>query len=441
MKILIPLIWLLAPCLLQAQDLEQAKKDIYYQKYHSAEKNLHHLLKADPTNVDAWYWLSQAYYEVDKPQQFIDTFRLAPVDLAEEPLFKIISGQVLLKQNKKDSATLYFDQALKATRQKNAFILSAIAHAHIKEKAGDGVYTIELLNKAIKRDKKNAELYTLLGDAYRKINNGSEAYKMYVQALAIDERYAAAAHKLGKIFFSQNNRVYLNHFNQAVAADGNYAPAYYDLYYHYYFIDPAKAMENFKKFMAASDYNLENEYLLADLLYLNRDYTGAIDKTKKLMTENSADSMPRLYKLLAYSYAGLKDTAVAIDNMEKFLLAEADTSHIAKDYEFMADLYAATDTEKDSAIKYYEKVLTALQDTTKLPVYYRKLAGLSKETKNYAAHAAWLGKYYQHSKNASNLDLFNWGVAHFKAEEYPKADSVFALYIEKYPEQSYGYYW
>ncbi|WP_425476385.1 MFS transporter [Paraflavitalea speifideaquila] len=32
-------------------------------------------------------------------------------------------------------------------------------------------------------------------------------------------------------------------------------------------------------------------------------------------------------------------------------------------------------------------------------------------------------------------------MAHFKAEEYAQADTVFGKYIEKYPEQSFGYYW
>jgi tetratricopeptide (TPR) repeat protein len=441
MKLLLRMLLLMVPGFLQAQDLDQARKSIYYEKQNSAVKILHAALKSQPANVDAWYWLSQALYESGQQQKFIDTFRFAPPQITDEPVYKIIQGEILLKNGKKDSASLYFNQALKATKQKNAFVLSAIANAHIEEKTGDGNYAIELLNKAIKRDKKNPALYTMLGDAYRKINNGSEAFKMYRQALEMEPRYAAAAHKLGKIFFSQNNYIYLNHFNQAVAADPNYAPAYYDLYYHYYFIDPAKAIENFKKYVAASDYDINNEYLYADLLYLNKKYNEAIAKTKKLMTENKLDTMPRLHKLLAYSYAGLKDTASAIQEMEKFLSIEVDTSHIAKDYEFIADLYASTEAQKDSAIVYYQKVISTMQDSSKVYVYYKKLADLSKEIKDYYGHANWLGKYYQHNKNASNLDLFNWGIAHFKSEQYNEADSVFALYTEKYPDQSYGYYW
>jgi len=37
--------------------------------------------------------------------------------------------------------------------------------------------------------------------------------------------------------------------------------------------------------------------------------------------------------------------------------------------------------------------------------------------------------------------LFNWGLAHYQAGELLEADTVFGQYIEKYPEQSFGYYW
>jgi tetratricopeptide (TPR) repeat protein len=39
------------------------------------------------------------------------------------------------------------------------------------------------------------------------------------------------------------------------------------------------------------------------------------------------------------------------------------------------------------------------------------------------------------------MDIYNWGLAHYAAQEYQKADSVFGLYISKYPNQVYGYYW
>ena len=70
-----------------------------------------------------------------------------------------------------------------------------------------------------------------------------------------------------------------------------------------------------------------------------------------------------------------------------------------------------------------------------------QIADLSKNRKDYVAEAEWLGKYYTGNDKASNLDLFYWGIAHYRAENYVEADSVFGKYMAKYPEQGFGYYW
>jgi tetratricopeptide (TPR) repeat protein len=431
----------ITPGSILAQSVEEGRKLLNYERYNGALNSLQTAIKQSPADGEAWYWLSQAYLELKQPHTLKDTLAYAPPEVVNSPVFDVIKGQLLLRESKMDSARFYFDRALKATKEKNPFILSAVARAHVNEKAGDGNYAIELLKKAGKRDKKNPSIYTLSGDAYRKLANGSEAYKMYQQAIETDPQYAAAAHKLGRIFVSQKNNVYLKYFNQAIAADSMFAPVYYDLYYHYYFIDPVKALDYFNSYISKSDYKQGNEYLLADLLYINKRYEKAIEKTKDLLSNNGVDTMPRLYKLLAYSYAGLQDTSSAIQFMYQYLLNAADSNHSTKDYELMADLYAASEDKKDSAMIFYRKVLEKNDDSTRNYVYYKKLADLARQLKDYVAHADFMGKYYQSYKNASNLDLFNWGIAHFKAEEYPEADSVFALYSEKYPEQSYGYYW
>ena len=57
------------------------------------------------------------------------------------------------------------------------------------------------------------------------------------------------------------------------------------------------------------------------------------------------------------------------------------------------------------------------------------------------AQAKWLGQYYSTNGQASNVDLFNWGIAAYRSENYLLADSVFGLYTMKYPNQGFGYYW
>jgi tetratricopeptide (TPR) repeat protein len=95
----------------------------------------------------------------------------------------------------------------------------------------------------------------------------------------------------------------------------------------------------------------------------------------------------------------------------------------------------------DSAVTYYVKAGNLEKDSVQHRAYSRKLADLYKKQKDYSNQALWLGKYYEGNSTATNLDLFNWGLAHYMAREYPTADSIFGLYETKYPDQDFGYYW
>ncbi|HEY8898364.1 MAG TPA: tetratricopeptide repeat protein [Niastella sp.] len=425
-----------------SQTIEDAKKDLYYERYKSASAILQPIVKADPANAEAWYLLTKAIILSDSAAPLQNILAQSPATVRNEPFYQVAYGSFLLNAGNKDSARYYFDQALDKTREKNPDILSAIAGAHIAAKAGDANYAVELLNKAIDRDKKNPALYTLLGDAYRKLGNGSEAYKTYSLALDKDKQNAAALYRMGKIFVSQKNpEMYLKYFNQVLEADSNYAPALYELYYHYYFTDPQKALPYFQQYVAKSDPDKNNDVLYTDLLYLNKQYKEAITKAQQVLSRHNGDSMPRLYKLMAYSYLGMKDTSDAMTSMSKYFAKEVDSNLVAKDYETMADMYATVEGKEDSAIAYYQKTVDLAKDHPDRFHFYKKLADLYKGKKDYLNEGKWLGMYYQDNPKATNIDLFNWGIANFKAENYAQADTVFGTYIQKYPDQAFGYYW
>jgi tetratricopeptide (TPR) repeat protein len=198
-------------------------------------------------------------------------------------------------------------------------------------------------------------------------------------------------------------------------------------------------MSYFLKYQRHSDPSDDNEYQLTDLLYLSKNYEPAIEKAKKLISTSPNNA--RLYKLLAYSYLGLSDTATAMQTMKQYFATGHDSNYVAKDFETMGELYGTQPGMEDSAIAYYEKAAARQTDSTAAFAYYKKLTDLSKKLKNYSSEAKYSGMFYTGNEQATNLDLFNWGLAHFRAEEYVQADTVFGTYIAKYPEQAFGYYW
>lgn len=427
---------------LPAQPGEGGKGYYYYQRYQSAETFFHNQLKQQPADAEAWLWLVRSYLQQDKLKNAKDSLSLAPVSVHENPYYLLAKGSIYLKSNKKDSAQLLFNEAVDITKSKNPVILGLIAEAHADSEAGDGPYAIELLTKALKRDKNSAWLYTVMGNVYRKMLNGGEAYRSYMQAAEKDKNYAEAYYQLGSIFLSQKNTgMYVDFFNKAIVADKDYAPAYRELYRHYLYTNPdaSKAMKYFEDYARLSDKTLQHEYSYTDLLYLTKQYADAISNAKKIIAIGNAQ--PRLYKLIAYSYAETKDTSNALPYMQQYFVAGSDSDFIAKDFETMAELYARQATGIDSANVYYQKAITVSKDSAVIYNYYEKLANLAKTIKDYAAQAKWLGMFYMGNDEAKNVDLFNWGIAAYRASDFIQSDTVFGLYAEKYPTQGFGYYW
>lgn len=440
MKLLFTILFLLFSLSIFSQETKTAKQFLYHERYASAESLLHEILSKDAGNAEAWYLLSEAYLQQDKTKAIADTLNLAPEGVKNEPLYNVALGNVMLHENFPDRARSLFSAAIEKTKEKDATVLAAIAKANITNDAGDANEAIDLLNKALRRDKHSPELYTLLGNAYRKLKDGSQAFQAYRDAIKEEPKFAEASHNIGMIFVSQKNpEMYLKYFNDAVAADPNYAPSWYRLYFHYYFKDVNKAMDYLKKYMAVSDHKLQTDYDYTDLLYLTGKYNEAVRNAEHLIS-NITDVPPRLYKLIAYSYKENGKTDDALNYMKKYFAIAPDSTQIVKDFGTMADLYASK-KENDSAAFFYKKAVSRENDSAELVSYYKKLANIFKGEKKYADEAYWFGKYYELNNDASNVDLFNWGIAHYLSGEYLKSDSVFAVYAEKYPAQDFGYYW
>ncbi|MDR3712295.1 MAG: tetratricopeptide repeat protein [Puia sp.] len=426
----------------RSQSMAEVQKLAYYERYDTAAGILQNLVKANPNNAEAWWLMTQAYLHQGKIKAIKDSLLSIPASNLQPPYLLCAYGSILLQENKKDSAGIYFAKALEETKERDPQVMLAIAKAHIDAAGGDAAYAVELLTKAIKRDKRNAALYVALGNSYRRLQNGTESYKAYQEALAQDAGYAEASYRLGKIFLAQGNtEMYLKYFNDAVSTDPLYAPAWYELYYHYYFRDVNKAMDCLNHFIAASDKSIHNDYLVTDLLYASKKYKDAIDKARELMERQGASSEPRLYKLIAYSYKELNDSAKAFDFMRRYFKEQADTGFVVKDFEMMGEIYDKMVNNLDSAVAYYAKAGELEKDSVKRLEYDKKLADIYKKLKDYRNQARWLGEYYHGNPNATNLDLFNWGVANYMAKDFQMADSVFGLYEAKHPDQFYGYYW
>ncbi|HEY0677400.1 MAG TPA: tetratricopeptide repeat protein [Chitinophagaceae bacterium] len=429
-----------------SQTMEDGKKSLYYQKWLSAEKTFRELIRQQPQNIDAHYWLMQALIEQNKlaeaKQLIITAFQQTSGTVKQHPLLNVAQGELMLHDSLVADATQKFEEALKDTRQKDPDVMTAIVRAHLNAKRTDYAYLLDLLEKAEKRDKNNPEIFNLQGEVYRRSGDGGKAVQAFTTALQKDEGYARADYNIGRIYLTQqNSEMFLKHFTNAVQKDPSFGPALYELYYYYYFRDVNLAKDYLDRYIASRDPSVENEYMLLDLLYVSSKHTEALEKARRLLAKEKDSAQPRLYKLIAYSYDALKDSVNALDFIGQYFQKAHDTQLVARDFELRASLLQKFGGREQDAIADLEKAIAMDTVAKNKADYMADLAAIFKRMGDKSREAHWLGQLYQVKEDPTNLDLYYWGLAHYSAQEYPQADTVFGLYTEKYPDHIHGFYW
>lgn len=430
---------------LVAQDAAEVEQLLDNERYESAEAILEKKLNTDGVMPDISYLLVKTYLEQDKVEEvkdFISKYKLS--DSPEsDPLDRITYARYLLQKGDKAGADAIFNSILENKKnRKNPSLLMAMAEVNISEPKGDASLALEWLKMAADKDDDNPSIFILEGLAYRKLSDASKAYLAYQQALKKDKNNVKAHYLLGKIFTAQkNSEVYLEHFMKAYEVDSTYAPVLEALYDHYYNVDVRIARKFLEKFIANTDHNIQHDYRMTDIYYLTGDYDRAITEALKLIDTEKEKAQPRLYKLMAYSALKSKDSLKALEYVNQYFSKEQPAKFIAADFELKAILTEAQPGAEIGAIEYYS--IAAEMDTlvaNKLK-FATAIIKLAKKADMASIQAYWLGKLYQWKDKTNNIDLFNWGLAHYTAAEYLKSDSVFTLYTERYPEDIFGYYW
>jgi Flp pilus assembly protein TadD len=444
-----------------AQSVDDGKRFLYYQRYQSAKDALQKALAAKPNDGETTFWLGQAELGLKDSAGATDLYQKALQANGNDPWLLIGIGEIELKENKTADAKNRFETAISLTKAKDANILAAVARVNIDVVAGDANYAIEKLNQAVDKEKKHVEaaLYVDLGDAYAKLIDGGNAVTNYNNAIQADPKYAAAHYGIGLIYESQKNpSQYVPEYEAGVAADPNYAPAYYRLYIHYYFHwDPDKCKEYLQLYTAHTDPSPLVDQANADILFASQDFQGAIDKAKALLPNTPAFYKPHYYKLMAYSYVSLKDYANAKTNIDTYLAAP-DDSLAPRNYREAALIYYRGNFSKDSVFSFLTKAIALDTVAANKAMYTQTAANISDSLRDPIQKAYWVGQIYLNDKDPNPNDLYNWGNQLFTTADtlrawdttrtgisnayYAKADSVFGIYIDKFPDYAvYGYYW
>ncbi len=429
--------------ILIAQNVEQGKKFFYYERYKSARETFEKVLAANPNDIEAVYWLGQTLIEQKDSIAAKNLYSKLLQQNGNAPLVLAGMGQIELMEGKTNDARQRFESAISLTKAREIPVLNAVARANTETRLGDANYALEKLNLATQIKKFNdATTYLLMGDAYRKLIFGGNAVQAYEKAFAIDPKLAAAKYSIGKIYLTQqNSTVYTKYMQDAIIADANYAPAYYDLYVYYYERDVNASRDNLDKYAAVADQTPELEYDRISLLYASRQFQQAADQSKAKISQLADRADPRYYKLAGYSFAELKDTANAKSLMDQYFAKQKQDGFVPKDYSFYAQILARTKGSEAQAFAQYDKAIELDTARTSKLKLMDEAAKLGKSIGDCKQEAAWYKKIYHFDTAASNRDMYNWGYAEYTCENYDSAYAIFKQYQQKYPDEIYGYLW
>ncbi len=429
-----------------AQSVDDGKKFFYYEKYQSAKETLEKALAAKPADAETAYWLGQALIELNDVEGARKVYETAlQAGKGSDPLLLVGMGHIELLENKTNEARQRFEVAVSTTKNRNIDVLNAIGLANADAPSGDANYAIEKLKTAteVKRFKEPS-VYINMGDAYRKLADGGGAVTSYNQALALDQNYAAAKYKIGKIYVTQGNdqaEIFVKNFEDAISLDPAYAPAYYELYKYWYARDVNKARDYFGKYKANTDFTPSVEAEEISLVYASGDFSGAIAKADEKIQSEGDKADAKLYRVKAYAYDKLGDSVNALQNMEIFFQKANPDDVLPDNYVKMADISSKFPDKIDQAESYIHKLFEVDTVTSNRVAYAKSASEMYKKTKNYAKSAEWLTKVLELKPDTyTKTELFYAGWENFYGDNYVTADSIATLYKEKYPDETQGWY-
>jgi tetratricopeptide (TPR) repeat protein len=434
---------------LKAQTIQEGMNHLYADRFKSATSVFEKLLAANPNNIDATYWLGQTYFDMDENAKARQLYEKALATNGSAPLILVGLGHADLQDNKLNDARQKFETAITAAtngrKGPDPIVLTAIGRANVDAKAGDFNYAIEKLKLAIEKDPRNTETLLQLGNAYRKARpgeGGGEAFQNYKKALEVNPSFAVADLRLAKLFESQKNwEMVLEYLNEAISRDAKFAPAYYELfYYNFYRAKFAEAQDQLNKYTANADAEPQHDFLNAQLCWANKDYPCAITKAESVVTAMGGMTKPKVLKLLADSYYQTSDFTNARKYIDLYFKKEKPEDYISFDYKIQADILGKTGGTGDDIYAAYIKgaaldsVLSSKIDFLKQGAEVFKAGGDRVREGDMRSEIIKLK-----ADKAGQRDYFDAGFAYYQGGNLDKADGMYDVYTQKWPEETFGW--
>ncbi len=435
----------------KAQTIEEGRTFLYYEKYISAKNVFQKLVDANPNNVDAVYWLGQTLIAPLEDKDIAGAKALYQKTLmanSNTPLLIAGMGHIHLLEGNTSDARSQFETAINLSQGKNIAVLNAVGFANgdFYSKAGDAGYAIDKLKQAAAiKGNKDPEVLVNLGDAYRKLADGSNAQLSYEAALVLRSNYARATYRIGRIYQTQGPGqfdIFMKYYNDAIAADPNYTPVYWTLFQYFYENNVTRSAEYLEKYLNAKGADEPNAcFLRAQMKYAQGLFAEAIQKSNECITAAGGNPYPNVYGVKAYSANKLGDSVNAKAAFDLYFQKQKPAKIGPTDYLTYAIILLKFPGNEALAGTYIDKAVQLDSTESDKAAHLKLVAAIYETRKQYKEAADWYKKIVMVKMMPSRTEIFNAGYNYYRSGDPQSSISVFNIFTQKYPEDVLGYYW
>lgn len=441
--------------LLQAQSIEQGRRQTRNEQYEDAARTFDAMIAKKPKVGEPYYWAGINLLESGDTASAKAMFEKGLQMMPKYFVNNIGLGHIALRQGNVAEAKNQFAAARKSGKKLLPLVNREIGRAYLMVQYAPTASLRSYADKAAASLKQASETdyeaQLLLGDAYLVIHKGdaSLSIEQYTVSGYMNESDPRSKLRQGMVYQRVGNYdVALNQINEALKIDKDFAPAYRQKADIFNLMKKRDSTVFYYKEYLKRNNNISARKMYAQALFLAGDYDEAIAEAKSILEQQEkagSKLFTNLYGVIAYAYAQKNDTAKATNQagLDYFELYE--TKHVknlnrtlSPQENFIKANLLGRLGQSDVA---YDIHISVISDTARCPaIWYQQLQDFYTGRKQWDRAVTVIEWKRLKNNGLENKDLFYLGNAQLNAGQYQKAIGTYTQLVGKDSTAVQGYY-